>query len=107
MDIEYGPIQKQIRLDAPPQVVYEVVSSPKHIAASWFDEADLEPTSGGTGILAAGPGTGRMEVPIAFVEAIPNSRLSFHWVAPPARAVPEGTALTEHIANLAAEAVQR
>ena len=38
----------------------------------------------------------RIEVPIAVVEAVPSTRFSFHWVAPPAPAVPEGTALTKH-----------
>jgi uncharacterized protein YndB with AHSA1/START domain len=41
MDTEYGSIEKQIRVDGQPQVVYDM-SSPEHIKAWWFDEADFE-----------------------------------------------------------------
>jgi uncharacterized protein YndB with AHSA1/START domain len=42
MHPEYGAIERQIRIDAPPQVVYRIISSPGHIATSWFDGADFE-----------------------------------------------------------------
>ena len=35
----YGSIAKRIHIDAPPHAVYEVIGSPEHIAAWWFDEA--------------------------------------------------------------------
>jgi uncharacterized protein YndB with AHSA1/START domain len=92
---ESGSIEKQIHIDAAPQVVYELVSSPEHIARWWFDEADFEPTPGSTGVLVSAGTTGRTEVPICVIEALPGVRFSFHWVAPPAPAVrPEGAALT-------------
>lgn len=97
---EYGVLTKQIRIDASPEVVYEVVSTPEHIAQWWFDEADFDPTEGSTGVLRMGDATdrmetpGRMEVPIAVVEAIPGTRFSFRWVVPPAPAVSDETPLT-------------
>jgi uncharacterized protein YndB with AHSA1/START domain len=95
MDMEQGSIEKQIHIEASPQAVYDVISSPEHIARWWFDEADFEPTPGSTGVLAASTGTGRIEVPIAVVDALPGTRFSFRWVAPPAPAVhPEGATLT-------------
>jgi hypothetical protein len=50
--MEYGTLVKQIHVDASPTVVYEVISSPEHIAQWWgTDEADLEPTPGRSGVL--------------------------------------------------------
>jgi uncharacterized protein YndB with AHSA1/START domain len=95
MDTEHGSIEKQIHIAASPQTVYDVISSPEHIAQWWFDEADFEPTPGSIGVFAAGAGTGRIEVPITVVDALPTTRFSFRWVAPPAPAIrPEGAALT-------------
>jgi uncharacterized protein YndB with AHSA1/START domain len=95
MDMEHGSIEQRIHIAASPQVVYDVISSPEHIARWWFDDADFEPTPGSTGVLATSAETGGIEVPIAIVDAQPGTRFSFRWVAPPAPAIhPEGAALT-------------
>jgi uncharacterized protein YndB with AHSA1/START domain len=83
MDMEYGRIENRIHIDASPEVVYEVVGSPEHIARWWFDEADFEPTPGRAGALAASTATSRTEVPTSVVEAVPGARFSFQWAAPP------------------------
>ena len=91
-DMANGSIERQIHIEASPQLVYEVISSPEHVARWWFDEADFEPTPGSIGVLATGA---EIRVPMAVVEAVPGVRFSFRWVAPPAPAVdPEGAALT-------------
>ena len=36
-------IEREIRVEASPEVVYEVVSSPEHLREWWPDDADLEP----------------------------------------------------------------
>jgi len=89
--MEYGSIRKQIHVDAPPHVVYEVVSRPEHIAQWWTDEADFEPTPGTTGLLVwrSRARSRPFEAEITVVEAIPGERFSFRWLQP------EGEAATE------------
>ena len=35
--MEYGSIEREIHVDASPEVVFEVVSRPEHIAQWWTD----------------------------------------------------------------------
>lgn len=82
--MEYGSIEQSIFIDASPEVVYEVVSSPEHLTGWCVDEADYEAVPGSDGHLAVGGPTHRMELPITVVEAVPGVRFSFRWMAPPA-----------------------
>lgn len=91
---EHGSITKQIRIAASPGVVYEVISSPEHIAQWWTDAADFEPTPGSTGVLVWSERATRKRdhdyvVALRVVEALPGERFSFRWVSP------EGEAPTE------------
>ena len=52
--MEYGSIEREIHVEASPEVVFEVISSPEHLREWWPDEADLEPVPGGTGELVFG-----------------------------------------------------
>ncbi|MFE2050979.1 SRPBCC family protein [Streptomyces sp. NPDC059459] len=60
---EHCSISREIRIEAPPRVVYDVVSRPEHLREWWPDEAGLAtstPGSTGTGALRARPaGQGR------------------------------------------------
>ena len=47
--MEYGSIEREIHVEASPEVVFEVISSPEHLSEWWPDEAHLEPTAGGGG----------------------------------------------------------
>lgn len=82
--MEYGTLEKQIHIDASPGVVYEVVSSPEHIARWWTDEAEFAPTPGGTGVLVwRGRARNRpFEAHLTVVEAVPGQRFSFRWLYP-------------------------
>lgn len=94
--MELGSIEQSVYIEAAPEVVYEVVSSPEHITQWYVDEADFEPTAGSIGHVGFGPSEGRMQVPITVVEAVPGVRFCFRWLAPPAPDVPPvGTALDE------------
>ena len=44
--MEYGSIEREIHVDAPPEVVFEVVSRPEHIQEWWPDEADARADAG-------------------------------------------------------------
>ena len=49
--MEYASIEREIHVDASPEVVFEVVSSPEHISEWWSDAADFETTPGAVGEL--------------------------------------------------------
>ena len=36
--MEYGVIEREIHIDASPEVVFEVVSSPEHVKQWWPDD---------------------------------------------------------------------
>lgn len=80
--MECGSIERELRIDATPEVVYEVISSPEHIREWWPDEAELDPVPGGTGTITFGDPTGpdAAVVPLTVVEADPPRRFSFRWV---------------------------
>ena len=82
--MEYGRIEREFRIDASPEVVYEVISSPAHIREWWHAEADLEPVRGAVGELVWGD-KAKAEaevVSITVVEAKRPLLFSFRWVYP-------------------------
>jgi uncharacterized protein YndB with AHSA1/START domain len=80
--MEYGSIEREIHIEATPELVYEVITSPEHLRKWWPDEAELDPVPGATGVISFGDGTtpNSHVVPITIVEAIPPRRFSFRWV---------------------------
>jgi uncharacterized protein YndB with AHSA1/START domain len=79
--MEYGSIERQLRIDATPEVVYEVISSPEHLREWWPDEAELDPVPGGTGAITFGDAASpdaKVE-PLTVVEADPPRRFAFRW----------------------------
>jgi uncharacterized protein YndB with AHSA1/START domain len=80
--MEQGSIEREIHIDATPEVVYEVISTPEHLREWWPDEAELDPVPGATGTITFGdPGSPDAKVQaIAVVEADPPRRFSFRWV---------------------------
>ncbi|MGY1944194.1 SRPBCC family protein [Nocardia asiatica] len=78
--MEYGSIEREIHVDASPEVVYEVVSSPEHISEWWSDEAAFEVVPGAVGELVWGD---RVDVaPIKVVQAEPPRLFAFRWCYP-------------------------
>ncbi|MEV0173528.1 SRPBCC family protein [Streptomyces sp. NPDC050803] len=80
--MEYGSIEREIRIEATPEVVYEVVSKPEHLREWWPDEAELDPVPGATGVISFGDRSApdAMVVPVTVIEADPPRRFSFRWV---------------------------
>ena len=80
--MEYGSIEREIHVDAMPEVVYEVISTPEHLREWWPDEAELEPVPGAGGVLSFGdrstPEAHVVQLTVA--EADPPRRFSFRWV---------------------------
>ncbi|MGH9261550.1 MAG: SRPBCC domain-containing protein [Acidimicrobiales bacterium] len=79
--MEYGSIEQEIYVDARPETVFDVVSSPAHIREWWSVETDIEPTPGRTGELTwRDEVSGRVDVvPITVVDTQPPLLFSFRW----------------------------
>jgi uncharacterized protein YndB with AHSA1/START domain len=80
--MEYGSIEREIHIEATPEVVYEVISTPEHLREWWPDEAELEPVPGATGTVSFGDRStpDARVVPLTVAEADPPRRFSFRWV---------------------------
>jgi uncharacterized protein YndB with AHSA1/START domain len=80
--MEFGSIEREIHVEATPEVVYEVISTPEHLQEWWPDEAELEAVPGGTGVISFGDSsTPEANVqPLTVMEADPPRRFSFRWV---------------------------
>ena len=79
-DAEVGSIERVIHVDATPEVVYDVVSNPEHVAVWWPDEADYEPVAGADGTITFGdPAQGGHRARLSVVEAISPRTFSFRW----------------------------
>lgn len=78
--MEHGTIEREIHVDASPEVVFEVVSKPEHLRAWWPDRAEYAPEPGGEGRIGFGDfapdGTW---VPFTVVDVVPPKRFSFRW----------------------------
>ncbi len=80
--MEYGSIERELHVDASPEVVFEVLSSPEHIREWWSAETTaFEPAGGATGRLTwTDQDTGRHQsAPFTVVEADPPRMFSFRW----------------------------
>lgn len=80
--MEYGTINRELHIDARPEVVYEVISSADHLREWWPDDAGLDPVVGGAGWVTFGDPTSpdaKSEV-LTVVEADPPRRFAFRWV---------------------------
>ncbi|NEA35748.1 SRPBCC domain-containing protein [Streptomyces sp. SID13031] len=78
--MEFGSIEREIQVEASPEVVFEVVSSSQHLTGWWTDGADVEATAGAVGELVWGDREN--VVPIVVVAAEPPRLFSFRWVHP-------------------------
>jgi uncharacterized protein YndB with AHSA1/START domain len=79
--MEYGSIERELRIDATPEVVYEVISSPEHLREWWPDAAEIDPVPGATGAITFGDPTApdATIVPLTVLEADPPRRFAFRW----------------------------
>ena len=80
--MEFASIEREIRIDATPEVVYEVVSAPEHLREWWPDEAELDPVVGGTGVITFGDPSSpdAKSETLTVVEADPPRRFAFRWI---------------------------
>jgi uncharacterized protein YndB with AHSA1/START domain len=76
--MEFGTIERELYIDASPEVVFDVVSKPEHVSRWWPDEATYEPTPGSTGEVAFGDKRENLTV----VDVRPPHTFSFRWTHP-------------------------
>lgn len=90
--MEFGTLERQIHIDAPSEVVFEVVSQPEHIREWWSDDASLEyPAPGAVGELVWGD---RAQVEsFTVVEVDRPHTFSFRWVTSEGQAAEQGNSL--------------
>ncbi len=88
--MEFGTIEREIYVEAAPEIVFEVVSSPAHVQQWWPDEAHYEPERGSVGEIVFGDrNAGGAVASFTVVDTDPPRRFSFRWTHPegePARA---------------------
>lgn len=81
--MEFGSIEREIYVDAPPETVFEVVSSPEHLKHWWPDEAQYEPTPGSAGEITFGdPAADGVVVAFTVVDVRPPRQFTFRWTHP-------------------------
>ena len=80
--MELGSIEREIYVDAPPQVVFDVVSTPEHVREWWGGvETGLTATPGTVTEVAWGRGTDDEHTEsLVVVDAAPPHRFAFRWV---------------------------
>ncbi|MFF3485654.1 SRPBCC domain-containing protein [Streptomyces sp. NPDC002701] len=79
--MDYAGIEREIHIEATPEVVYKVISTPEHLREWWPDEAELKPVPGATGVISFGDTAtpDAKVVPLTVLEADPPRRFSFRW----------------------------
>jgi uncharacterized protein YndB with AHSA1/START domain len=92
--MEYETIEREIFVEASPEIVFDVVSSPDHLKQWWPDDADYHPTPGSTGrIMFGDPDAGGVVTGFAVIDAQPPRLFSFRWTQPVDEAPEVGNSL--------------
>jgi uncharacterized protein YndB with AHSA1/START domain len=87
--MEFGTIEREIYVEATPEIVFDVVSSPQHIKEWWPDEADYQPSPGETGSISFGENV----VALTVVDVRPPRSFTFRWTQPEGTEAAEGNSL--------------
>ncbi|MCD0446486.1 SRPBCC domain-containing protein [Glycomyces sp. A-F 0318] len=77
---EFGTIERELHIDASPEVVFDVVSSPEHLKEWWPDEAQYAPVPGEAGRIGFREVDGSVDwQQFTVVDAMPPHHFSFRW----------------------------
>ncbi|MFI2105650.1 SRPBCC family protein [Isoptericola sp. NPDC019693] len=90
---ELGSIERELYVEASPDVVFEVVSRPEHVRRWWPDDADFDPEPGAAGSITFGDGPDRTVESFTVVESLPPRTFSFRWTHPSGEEATAGNSL--------------
>ena len=92
--MELGTIEREIYVEATPEIVFDVVSSADHIKQWWPDDARYEPTPGSSGEIVFGDrDAGGTVMAFTVVDAQPPRTFSFRWTHRAGEVAAEGNSL--------------
>ncbi len=92
--MEFGTIEREVYIEASPEVVFEVVSRPEHMQGWWPDEAHYDPVAGSTGEIVFGQrASGGKVVPFTVLEVLPPRTFTFRWTQTAGISPVEGNSL--------------
>ena len=93
-NVELGSIERELFIDASPEIVYEVISDPRHVAEWWADAATFQAVPGSTGTISFGTvDDGGKVVTLTVVEAVRPRTFSFRWTHDAEEAADVGNSL--------------
>jgi len=76
-------VEREVLIEAPVHVVWEVITEPEHVVAWFSDEAELDLRPGGAGILTFNVKAGNQATyHLRFETVEPPHRLAYRWVHP-------------------------
>ncbi len=92
--MEFASIEREVYVEASPEIVFEVVSSPEHIKGWWPDDARYEAKVGSTGHIAFGNvDEGGHLAAFTVIQVQPPRLFSFRWTQPADEQAVEGNSL--------------
>lgn len=92
--MEFGTIEREIFVEATPEIVFEVVSSSDHLKGWWPDDARYSAEPGAPGEIVFGDrDAGGTVVSFTVVDARPPRTFSFRWTHPAGAVAAEGNSL--------------
>ena len=92
--MELSTIEREIYIEASPEVVFEVVSSPNHVERWWPDEAHYEAVPGSSGEIVFGDrDAGGAVASLTIIDVQPPRSFSFRWTHPSGESAVEGNSL--------------
>jgi uncharacterized protein YndB with AHSA1/START domain len=92
--MEFGSIEREIYVEASPETVFEVVSSPERITQWWPDGAHYDVAPGSAGEIRFGdPEAGGGVAAFTVVDVQPPRLFSFRWTHPAGQEAREGNSL--------------
>jgi uncharacterized protein YndB with AHSA1/START domain len=81
--VEFSSIRREVFIEAPPDIVFDVISEPEQVVGWFSDEARFEPTAGSTGELVFHDrGRGGRTYSLTVVDVQRPHRFSFRWCHP-------------------------
>ncbi|GAA4167406.1 SRPBCC domain-containing protein [Gryllotalpicola koreensis] len=91
---ELGEIRRELYIEAAPEIVFDVISKPEHVAQWWPDTADYELVPGAAGeITFRDRGRGVKTESLTVIEVDRPRSFSFRWTHPAGESAEAGNSL--------------